>query len=62
MKAASELEFRSIKRRELDSKRNFAIGKSAMPIYQCLRDRDAGKVKHCYANDKRWRDVYSGEL
>src|SRR5215472_411684 len=30
--------------------------------YQCLADRDAGKVKHCYANDKRWRDVYSGEL
>jgi len=30
--------------------------------YQCLTDRDAGKVKHCYANDKRWRDVYSGEL
>src|SRR5262249_34665201 len=21
--------------------------------YQCLADRDAGKVKHCYANDKR---------
>jgi hypothetical protein len=30
--------------------------------YQCLADRDAGKVKHCYANDKRWRSVYSGEL
>jgi len=30
--------------------------------YQCLADRDAGKVKHCYATDKRWRDVYSGEL
>ena len=30
--------------------------------YQCLADRDAGKVKHCYANDKRWRDIYSGEL
>jgi hypothetical protein len=23
--------------------------------YQCLADRDRGKVKHCYANDKRWR-------
>src|SRR5262249_34514024 len=22
---------------------------------QCLDDREAGKVKHCYANDKRWR-------
>jgi len=30
--------------------------------YQCLTDRDAGKVKHCYYNDKRWRSVYSGEL
>jgi hypothetical protein len=30
--------------------------------YQCLADRDAGKVKHSYDNDKRWRDVYSGEL
>jgi hypothetical protein len=25
--------------------------------YQCLADRDAGKVKHCYANDKRWRGI-----
>jgi hypothetical protein len=25
--------------------------------YQCLEDRDAGKVKHCYANDKRWRGI-----
>ena len=22
---------------------------------QCLEDRGKGKVKHCYANDKRWR-------
>jgi hypothetical protein len=22
---------------------------------QCLNDRAAGKVKHCYANDRRWR-------
>jgi len=22
---------------------------------QCLADRGAGKVKHCYLNDKRWR-------
>jgi hypothetical protein len=22
---------------------------------QCLKDREAGKVKHCYENDKRWR-------
>jgi hypothetical protein len=30
--------------------------------YQCLEDRDAGKVKHCYRKDKRWRDVFSDEL
>jgi hypothetical protein len=23
---------------------------------KCLSDRDAGKVKHCYYNDRRWRD------
>jgi hypothetical protein len=23
--------------------------------YKCLTDRDQGKVKHCYANDRRWR-------
>jgi hypothetical protein len=24
-------------------------------FYQCLADRDQGKVKHCYENDRRWR-------
>jgi hypothetical protein len=24
-------------------------------FYKCVADRDAGKVKHCYANDRRWR-------
>jgi hypothetical protein len=24
-------------------------------FYKCLEDRDKGKVKHCYENDKRWR-------
>jgi len=22
---------------------------------KCVADREAGKVKHCYANDRRWR-------
>jgi hypothetical protein len=22
---------------------------------KCIDDRQAGKVKHCYANDRRWR-------
>jgi hypothetical protein len=24
-------------------------------FWKCVADRDAGKVKHCYANDRRWR-------
>jgi hypothetical protein len=27
---------------------------------KCLDDRDAGKVKHCYYNDRRWREFYTG--
>jgi DNA polymerase IIIc chi subunit len=26
---------------------------------KCLDDRDAGKVKHCYANDRRWREFFT---
>src|SRR5215831_4801586 len=34
-----------------------AIGviKKCKAFYQCLEDRDRGKVKHCYENDRRWR-------
>jgi hypothetical protein len=24
-------------------------------FWQCVADREAGKVKHCYENDRRWR-------
>jgi hypothetical protein len=24
-------------------------------FWQCISDREAGKVKHCYDNDRRWR-------
>jgi hypothetical protein len=27
---------------------------------KCLEDRDAGKVKHCYENDRRWRQFITG--
>ena len=27
---------------------------------KCLDDRDTGKVKHCYYNDRRWREWYTG--
>jgi hypothetical protein len=26
---------------------------------KCLENRDAGKVKHCYANDPRWREFFT---
>ena len=29
--------------------------KKCKAFYQCLEDRDHGKVKHCYENDRRWR-------
>jgi hypothetical protein len=27
---------------------------------KCLNDQGAGKVKHCYENDRRWRGFYNG--
>ena len=27
---------------------------------KCERDRAAGKVKHCYENDRRWREFFTG--
>jgi hypothetical protein len=36
-------------------------GVKACDAYQkCLDDRDAGKIKHCYANDRRWREFFTG--
>jgi hypothetical protein len=29
--------------------------KKCTAFWQCVADRDAGKVKHCYENDRRWR-------
>jgi len=29
--------------------------KKCEAFYQCVVDREAGKVKHCYEKDKRWR-------
>jgi hypothetical protein len=28
---------------------------------KCLDDRGAGKVKHCYPNDRRWREFFAGD-
>jgi hypothetical protein len=27
---------------------------------KCLMDQAAGKVKHCYENDHRWREFFTG--
>lgn len=32
-----------------------AVIKKCQAFYQCLEDRERGKVKHCYENDRRWR-------
>jgi hypothetical protein len=29
--------------------------KQCAAFHQCISDRNAGKVKHCYEHDKRWR-------
>jgi hypothetical protein len=29
--------------------------KKCVAFWKCVEDRQAGKVKHCYANDRRWR-------
>jgi hypothetical protein len=40
--------------------RNSRLYKACAAYWRCLDDRDAGKVKHCYENDKRWRDFFTG--
>jgi hypothetical protein len=32
--------------------------KACDAFWQCTADRDAGKVKHCYQNDRRWRHLF----
>jgi len=29
--------------------------KKCIAFWWCVTDREAGKVKHCYENDRRWR-------
>jgi hypothetical protein len=38
-----------------DIERGIRLLKKCKAFWQCVHDRDAGKVKHCYENDKRWR-------
>jgi hypothetical protein len=38
-----------------DLEKAIRLIKQCRAFYKCLEDRRAGKVKHCYENDKRWR-------
>jgi hypothetical protein len=38
-----------------DLEKAIRLIKKCKAFYQCLDDRDRGKVKHCYENDRRWR-------
>jgi len=38
-----------------DIKRALVVLEKCKKFWSCVNDRDAGKVKHCYENDKRWR-------
>jgi hypothetical protein len=39
----------------LELQKFIPILKKCTAFWQCVADREAGKVKHCYENDKRWR-------
>jgi hypothetical protein len=38
-----------------DIERGIRLLKKCKAFWQCVADREAGKVKHCYDNDRRWR-------
>lgn len=38
-----------------DLEKAIQLIKKCKAFFQCTADRDAGKVKHCYENDRRWR-------
>jgi hypothetical protein len=39
----------------LELQKQLPLLKRCTAFYQCVADREEGKVKHCYANDRRWR-------
>jgi hypothetical protein len=39
----------------LELQKHLPLLKKCNAFWQCVNDRDAGKVKHCYENDRRWR-------
>jgi hypothetical protein len=50
--AIDRKEFDEIAKAIAEARREF---KKCDRFWQCVADRDAGKVKHCYENDRRWR-------
>ena len=38
-----------------DIEKGIRLLKKCKAFWQCTNDRDQGKVKHCYENDRRWR-------
>jgi hypothetical protein len=39
----------------LELQKHLPLLKTCSAFWQCVNDRDGGKVKHCYENDRRWR-------
>jgi hypothetical protein len=39
----------------LELQKHLPLLKKCGAWFKCLRDREAGKVKHCYENNRRWR-------
>src|SRR5262249_43649597 len=39
----------------LELQKHLPLLKKCGAWFKCLNDRKAGKVKHCYENDRRWR-------
>jgi hypothetical protein len=39
----------------LELQKHLPLLKKCNAFWRCVHDREAGKVKHCYENDRRWR-------
>jgi hypothetical protein len=39
----------------LELQKHVPLLKKCSAFWQCVADREQGKVKHCYENDRRWR-------
>jgi hypothetical protein len=39
----------------LELQKHLPLLRKCKTFWKCTEDRDAGKVKHCYKDDRRWR-------